>query len=331
MEELTAQFLVVHESDDGLQWESLQAAAAGQQIWVLVGPGLAVCREEAGGERWGGARLGVSKGSKVERGNPEVRGEGWGGQAVPGPSPGERHPPEGPGARRSEGWGPQTGSGAERHQQRVPVQAGARAGDARRAPEQRGIHPRVPMRTGPKTGDSPEGSGLSGIHGAHGLRAPRGRGSVPRRRSVPRNLGMDTSFGDQSPRAKAPASCSGFTSMTSSGVSMSSPSGSGSTRRGTQPALRRDMGRWRRSRQPARRPDAQVSGLRRPAPNFLHVLVLPWLRPLGAGSCEASRCGQTRPPGPLPRDECANCAPGVDFTRGSGKKCSQTHHSAGDT
>lgn len=165
---------------------------------------------------WGPAR---GESTKVERGNPEVKSEGWGDQAVRG------HPKE---------------RGTHR---RVPVHAGARAGDARWDPGQRGTHPRfsihagarardthrrVPMRTGRRTGDSPEGSGLSGIHGAHGLGAPRGSGAVPKRRSVPRGPGMDASCG-----AKGPASRSGFTSMTSSGVSMSSWSGSGSTRRGT--------------------------------------------------------------------------------------------------
>lgn len=149
MEELTAQFLMVHESDDGLQWESLQAAAAGQQIWVLVGPGLAVCREEAGGERWGGARLGVSKGSKVERGNPEVRGEGWGGQAVPGPSPGERHPPE------------------------VPVHAGARAGDPRPVPGQRGTSRGSRYRQGRGLGTP--GGPRSREASTRGSRCPQGR------------------------------------------------------------------------------------------------------------------------------------------------------------
>lgn len=42
---------MVHESSDGLQREGLQAAAAGQHIWVFVGPRLAACREEVGGER----------------------------------------------------------------------------------------------------------------------------------------------------------------------------------------------------------------------------------------------------------------------------------------
>lgn len=115
---------MVHESDDGLQGEGLQAAAAGQQIWVLVGPGLAVCREEASGERWGGARLGVR--------TPKWRGE----------------------TRRSKAKAGEARPFGERGtHRRVPVHAGARAGDARRAPGQRGTYPRVSIHAGAKAGD----------------------------------------------------------------------------------------------------------------------------------------------------------------------------------
>lgn len=145
---------------------------------------------------------------------------------------------------------------------------------------------------------------------------------------------MDKSLGNQGPSATALASRSGFTSMTRSGVSMSSFSGSGSTRRGTRPALRRDMERGCRSAKPARRPDAQVSGPLRPAPNFLHVLVL-------SGSAHWGR-DLERPVSvvkldlPLPA-----CCPrtgaqftlssaGVDLTWEGEKSWSHTYRTAGD-
>lgn len=103
---------MVHESSDGLQREGLQAAAAGQHIWVFVGPGLAVCREEAGGERGVGPEWGL--GVPGERGNPKVtrrlglsygntvgvRGEGGGSAWREGPDPKVKG--EGGGARNRE-------------------------------------------------------------------------------------------------------------------------------------------------------------------------------------------------------------------------------------
>lgn len=80
---------------------------------MLVGPWLAVCREEAGGEWWGGARLRV-RAPSWRGGNPEIRGEGWGGQAGPGAIPRGEAP-------------------------KVPILAGARARDSPEDLELRGI------------------------------------------------------------------------------------------------------------------------------------------------------------------------------------------------
>lgn len=194
MEKLTALLFVIHESDDGPQWKALPAAAAGQQIWVLVGPGLAVCREEAGGERWGGALL-------------RVRAPRWK-----------------PGGQRGGLWRP---------------------GRSRGHPQGRGTHPEVPMQAGARARDSPEDVELRGIRGAHVLGAPSGRETAWRRLSTPKS--PDLTLADQVPCAKDSRLLSCFTSMTRSAVSMSA-SGSGSKRRGTRPAFRRDMGRGRGSR-----------------------------------------------------------------------------------
>lgn len=107
---------MVHEGSDGLQWEGLHAAAAGQQIWVFVGPRLAVCREEAGGERGVGPGWGL--GVPRERGNPKVKRQVGGqdlarklrqGPGVGGERGGGRCPEEVPPEREGREVGPGLG------------------------------------------------------------------------------------------------------------------------------------------------------------------------------------------------------------------------------
>lgn len=125
------------------------------------------------------------------------------------------------------------------------------------------LHPRPPPlpgegegRRGRGRGRSPRGLTISGVHSAHWFRAPRawrglptGTGPGEWRGSPSNRPGAGTSFGEKGPSSGAcrgRASGSGFTSMTRSGISISSSvleAGAGSTRRGVQPALRRDMGR----------------------------------------------------------------------------------------
>lgn len=223
----------------------MQAAAAGQQIWVFVGPGLAVCREEAAvSVGWG---QGVSR-KREEALRSEV------GRLGPGP-----------------GEGPKAGSGA--HTQRRGPPQGSQGGKA------------GPRGRGEGRGSSPARLEVSGMHRAHGFCAPRawraapaGTGPGEWRGSPPKRPSADTSFG----ACRTRASGSSFTSMTRSDISISLSglaAGAGSTRRGALPALRRDMSRepggragglaggGRAGRARSER-GAQVSGCRDPLRTF---------------------------------------------------------------
>lgn len=69
----------------------------------------------------------------MERGNPEMRGEDWGGQAGRGAIPKGEAPIEGSLCTQERRLGTPGGSrGGEAPRQRVPVHAGVKAGDARR-------------------------------------------------------------------------------------------------------------------------------------------------------------------------------------------------------
>lgn len=76
---LTVQFLVAHESRGSLQQKGQEAAAAGHQIWVFVGPGRALVRL---GDQWHPQHLLIPHAKGVEgppmgTGPREWRGSHW--------------------------------------------------------------------------------------------------------------------------------------------------------------------------------------------------------------------------------------------------------------